>query len=207
MQQPSQVMVFIDYQNAHLSALEAFYPRGTRRSFGHINPRRLGELVVAKRNRNGLSSELAGVRVYRGRPETTRDPTGATANDRQAEAWSRLRGVTIIRRPLRYPSGWPRTPAQEKGIDVALAVDLVSLAFVGDYDVGIVMSSDTDLLPAIEAVTDVTRARVEVAAWRRRPRLSFTDDRKLWCHWIDQDEYRSIEDLTNYTKPSGRSGP
>ena len=197
-------MVFIDYQNAHLGALEAFYPRGTPRSYGHIDPLQLGGLLVAKRIANGLPSVLTSARVYRGRPETTRDPKSAMANDRQAGARSRLRGDTTIRRPLRYPRGWPGTPAQEKGIDVALAVDLVRLAVTEQYDAAIVVSSDTDLLPALEAVVDLTPAHVEVAAWRRRPRLSFTDARKLWCHWVDEAEYRAIEDLTNYTKTPGR---
>ena len=35
-------------------------------------------------------------------------------------------GITAIRRPLRYPRGWPTIPAQEKGVDVALAVDLTN---------------------------------------------------------------------------------
>jgi len=55
--------------------------------------------------------------------------------------------------------------------------------------------------PALEAVVELTGSHVEVAAWRRRSRLSFTDGRNLWCHWIDEGEYRCVEDLTNYTKP------
>jgi len=55
-------------------------------------------------------------------------------------------------RPLRYPSDYPRQPAQEKGVDVHLAVDFVSGAFAGRFDVGVVMSTDTDLYPALEAV-------------------------------------------------------
>jgi uncharacterized LabA/DUF88 family protein len=37
----------------------------------------------------------------------------------------------------------------EKGVDVRLAVDIVAMAFEKDYDVAYVISSDTDLIPAI----------------------------------------------------------
>ena len=64
----------------------------------------------------------------------------------------------MITRSLRYPRGWPTVPAQEKGIDVALAVDFVKLAVEGDYDVGVMLSTDNDLLPALEVVAATTRA-------------------------------------------------
>lgn len=38
----------------------------------------------------------------------------------------------------------------EKGVDVRLAVDIVSQAFAKRYDVGVVISSDTDLIPAMQ---------------------------------------------------------
>lgn len=41
-----------------------------------------------------------------------------------------------------------------------------------EYDVGILMSTDTDLKPALEGVTQLTNRRAEVAAWSS-PRQSF----------------------------------
>lgn len=40
----------------------------------------------------------------------------------------------------------------EKGVDVQIAVDLVSGAYENQYDRAILISSDTDLLPALEKV-------------------------------------------------------
>ena len=60
--------------------------------------------------------------------------------------------MKVIQRTLRYPSDWPSRKAQEKGIDVALAVDFVMMAVAEEYDVGVLMSTDTDLKPALEAV-------------------------------------------------------
>ena len=90
----------------------------------------------------------------------------------------------MITRSLRYPRGWPTVPAQEKGIDVALAVDFVKLAIEGDYDVGVMLSTDNDLLPALEVVRghDPVRIHVAVAAWsapRHHQRLRLPG---LWCH-------------------------
>jgi NYN domain len=58
--------------------------------------------------------------------------------------------VTVVQRPLRYPKAWPAEKAQEKGVDVALAVDFVVMAVTRVYDVGILVSTDTDLVPALE---------------------------------------------------------
>ena len=60
----------------------------------------------------------------------------------------------MITQGLRYPPTWPTDPAQEKGIDVAWAIDFVRLAITGAYDVGVMMSTDTDLLPALRFVYD-----------------------------------------------------
>ncbi len=72
-------------------------------------------------------------------------------------------------RPLRYPGDWPRSKAEQKGVDVALAVDLVFGAARTSFDVAIVASTDTDLVPALEAICNLRRAWgapvVEVAAW------------------------------------------
>jgi len=47
---------------------------------------------------------------------------------KQCSAWVKS-GVTVIPRTLQIPSrDWPRERAQEKGIDVALSVDFVTMA-------------------------------------------------------------------------------
>ena len=61
--------------------------------------------------------------------------------------------------------------AQEKGVDVELAIDYVSMAARGDYDTAVLFSTDSDLRPALEAVIALRKPgqaypRCEVAAWR-----------------------------------------
>jgi uncharacterized LabA/DUF88 family protein len=140
--------------------------------------------------------------VYRGYPSPIRQPGSAATNDRQARAWLRDPLVTVTSRPLRYPYGWPATPAQEKGIDVALAVDFVRLAFEREYDVGVLVSRDTDLMPALETVFHLKLARVEVAAWKGVSRLRFPDSGLPWCHHLSREDYLAVLDPTDYTQPT-----
>ncbi|WP_322748835.1 MULTISPECIES: NYN domain-containing protein [unclassified Frankia] len=193
-----RVAIFIDYQNVYLSALKVFQPLETSRSRGHVDPVRLSERICAGRR---LGGALTDIRVYRGRPGPDRQPEAARANDRQASAWARHPLVSVIRRQLRYPRDWPVGAAQEKGIDVALAVDFVRLACEGAYDVGILFSRDTDLVPALEAVRDLgsARAHVEVATWVGTSRLRFHDSQLPWCHYLNADAYESCRDGMDYT--------
>ncbi|MGF7236579.1 MAG: NYN domain-containing protein [Frankia sp.] len=112
------------------------------------------------------------------------------------------------------PRGWPAASPQgerpqEKGID-ALALDFAIMAVRGEYDVGIVFSTDTDLIPALEIMVAMTGPageppRAEVAAWQVRgrrgtPRLSIPN-RNIYCHWLAEDPYLAVRDDTNYSPP------
>ena len=201
-QQSDRVIVFVDYQNVYMSARQAFYPAPRVPHWeGQIDPLALGQLMV---QRSPFERTLAGVRMYRGVPDSTKDPKGYGACMRQIAIWSRSAEVQVVARPLRYPHSWPSKRPEEKGIDVSIAVDFVLMAARGDYDVGILMSADTDLKPALEAVVDLGAARVEVAAWSSQyghSRRLAIKGRSLWCHWLDESEYKQIEDTRDYTLP------
>jgi hypothetical protein len=152
------------------------------------------------------------VRIYSGVPSAKHDPRGYAANQRQLGRWAASPLVHVTGRALRYPTGWPTSHVsgerpQEKGIDVALAMDFAVMAIRGEYDVGILVSTDTDLRPPLELVADMTNTtgfpRAEVAAWRAAGhtnlRLAVTT-RKLFCHWLNVDTYRRIVDQTNYRR-------
>lgn len=144
-----RVVVFLDWQNVYKGARSLFHHDRGPVQLGNVHPMRLGQRLAEASP--GHARELTEVRVYRGQPDSTRDPKSYSANRRQQAAWERA-GVKVIQRTLRYPSDWPSRKAQEKGIDVALAVDFVMMAVAEEYDVGVLMSTDTDLKPALEAV-------------------------------------------------------
>ncbi len=170
-------------------------------------------------------SELTEVRVYRGMPDGALDPKGHGAASRQIETWERHPDLRAFTHPIAYPHGWenerdrPRIvrtgeKPREKGIDVQIAVDLVLGAVNDDYDVGIVFSGDSDLLPAIRAAMIIGK-HIEVAAWspgdRRATRIPPRDippwpngnTRSLWCHFLQAEDFRFVRDDTDYARPAG----
>ena len=74
-----------------------------------------------------------------------------------------------------------------------------------DFEVGILMSTDTDMKPALEAVAQLTATqgtRAEVASWsavgQHSRRLSI-QSRNLYCHWVGKDICDQIADPVNYS--------
>jgi uncharacterized LabA/DUF88 family protein len=198
-----RTVLFLDYHNVYRGARETFHGNQGYASTGQIDPMRLGRLLVTKsRDRN-----LTEVRVYRGVPEATKQPKAYGANRRQVAAWEQA-GATVITRALRYPADWPMSREEEKGIDVAIAVDFVAMAVRNEYDRAILMSTDTDLKPALEAVAALSTGvpKCEVAAWSspdptyHSRRLSIAGT-KVWCHWLTKDDYQKATDPTNYLLP------
>lgn len=200
-----KVVVFVDYQNTYMSARRTFFDRNAPATSGQVNPLKLGRYLAQD---SQFDRRLKEVRVYRGIPSAKRDPKGYGAARRQIDAWRQLENVVVFDRPLQYPKDWPdcEEKPNEKGIDVALAIDFVMGGIEHEYDVGILMSLDTDLKPPLEVVAAKKRAwgrpRPEVAAFRRpgsehSPRLSLSGD-NLFCHWIDEAAFERIRDDRDY---------
>lgn len=195
-----RVVVFIDAQNFYRNARRAFFEDSTDPyTYGQVRPAAVGSLLATRE----ADRELTQVRLYTGRPDAYLQPKAHSANVRQCQAWESS-GCYVFHRPLRYPPNYPnaggRRP-EEKGIDVALAVDLARLAQDNTYDVAIVCTGDTDLIPAVEDVLNGgSGAIVEVAGWRSdryRQRLSLPD-RNIWCHWLQWSDYEKSRDDTDY---------
>ena len=195
-----RLVLFIDAQNLYQGARRAFFPPQASHTDGQYQPMQLGNLICS-RPPPGDARCLQEVRIYTGRPDATRERETYAAHLRQCAAWQNT-GATVIARPLRYPLDWPISKAQQKGVDVALAIDFVAYATDGKYDVGVIASTDSDLMPALEFVHKrfPSQCRIEVAAWTSpssRSRLSIRRS-SLWCHWLDKTDYDSVADPTDY---------
>jgi hypothetical protein len=108
------------------------------------------------------------VRVYTGIPAQEHDKKGYEIMQRRTRAWKNADPtlVELRTRAMRYPPSRGR----EKGVDVELAVDFVALAMDKAYDVGIIASADTDLIPAIELVARrFENIAIETVAWQPLP--------------------------------------
>ena len=197
---PERLILFIDDKNFYHGARRAFFAESDPHFYGQIDPIKLANLICSRPSLGDLR-EIHQVRVYTGVPDSTKQPKTYAANMKQNLAWQSF-GAEVITRTLRYPIDWPKSRAEQKGIDVALAVDFVALAIDGEYDVGIIASTDTDLKPALEFVKRKCsdRCHIEVAAWsssRTKSRLSISSA-KLWCHWLHKADYDAVADLTDY---------
>ena len=198
---PLRIALFIDAQNAYRQARDRFFPNPQSSVDGQFDPVKLGQLIASRGGPGGMPYSLSDVRIYSGRPDPNRDKRTHAAHMRQSNRWM-ADGATVITQGLQYPPTWPTDPPQEKGIDVALAIDFVRLAITSTYDVGVMMSIDTDLVPALRFVYDHDPGVIHaaVAAWgiptdSQRLRLP---DVNVWCHWLGQADYDAVADLTNY---------
>ena len=96
--------------------------------------------------------------------------------------------------------------SEEKGIDVQIAIDMVTMAVNRELDVAILATTDTDLRPAIEAFHRLPFENppvVEVAAYRSShfSKKLQVPGRHVWTHFIDEPEYRTVRDRTDYNAP------
>ena len=196
-----RLALFIDAQNAYRRARAALFPSSQSNRDGQFRPMELGRLIASRGGPGGAPCTLSDVRIYSGRPDSNLEPRAHGAHRKQTARWE-SDGVQVITRALRYSQTWPTDPAEEKGIDVALAIDFVRFAIYGAYDVGVIMSTDSDLQPALEFVRGHNPGQlyVAVAAWGvqghdQRLRIP---NASVWCHWLSLADYNSVADPTRY---------
>lgn len=157
--------VFVDYQNMYRSAREAFGWEDEGGHYGNFRPYGLGRQMVRAPGRM-----LKQVRVYTGIHTPKSNAPQHAQMQRRMSAWvaESPEKVEPLPRPLRYSSERPK--GEEKGVDVELAIDLVRLALDNEFDVVVLASCDTDLVPAIQFVADrLPDKRIVTAAWRPLP--------------------------------------
>lgn len=127
----------------------------------------------------------------------------ASANDQQMLEWQSDKKCTVVRRPLWYPEDWGEPGCvelpREKGVDVAIAIDMVTMAIREEFEVGILFSRDTDLLPALEAMRELNGPHVECATWQGSSRLRLRSGRPLYCHMLDEQDFHAVRDKKHYT--------
>ncbi len=120
-----RVTLYIDAQNVLEGARQCFHSDVPKHyTDGQIDPFALGNLIC-ERPPPGLSRLLNEVRIYTGRPDSSKEPKTYSARMRQCDAWKRA-GAIVIPRALRYPSDWPKAKARQKGVDVELAIDFIA---------------------------------------------------------------------------------
>ncbi|WP_456403127.1 LabA-like NYN domain-containing protein [Persephonella sp.] len=91
-------------------------------------------------------------------------------------------GIKVKTIPLkRTPEGYI-----EKGIDILLATDMVSLAFRNAYDTAVLVSGDSDYVPVVKEIQELGK-RVENATFKR---TSSYELRKVCDEYIQLDNIK-----------------
>jgi len=202
-----RTIAFIDGQNMYKGAREAFGWKQEKGHYGNFRPLGLGRLVTDSAQR-----ELTQVRFYQGLPDPHRDKLGHAITQRRLASWKAddPNLVEIITRTMKYPPPQGR----EKGIDVRIAIDLVSLAADNAYDLAVLASADTDLLPAIEFVVQRFKLKmIEAVTWEPIPGCEYDTAAPLDVRGggvirrtIPKQDFEKIEDRMNYMLSGGASG-
>ncbi|EDL49449.1 NYN domain-containing protein [Erythrobacter sp. SD-21] len=192
---------FIDGQNLFKQA---------KRLFGHREPN--FDPVALHREVSRMAGFAPGpVRVYTGIPAANRQPRWHLFWNNKIQAMKRA-GVTVTTRPLRYRKRQlfdedgeveTITQAEEKGIDIRIALDLVRMARREELDAAIIYSQDQDLnevVSEIEAISQLQGREIPLASafpWASQTHFDRGIARTQWLR-IDQETYGSCVDPADY---------
>jgi uncharacterized LabA/DUF88 family protein len=211
----ARVLVFVDGQNVLKGCVQRY-------GHGYVHPKLLAQSVL-------LGRTLQGVRYYSGLHEPRVNPA-LNARVQRRHALMRRCGVTVVERILRYRWEWgfdqkilpdargqrgtsrqvtvsPYQRAREKGIDLALGLDVVELALRGIMDVAVIVSSDTDLTEVAQMVhmmtgnlkgpTSGNRVSVEAAVFNDANhiiKLTHYD----YTHQLRRNDFQAAKDAFDY---------
>lgn len=152
-----RTVAFFDAQNVFHAARRAF---GVR--WPDFDPMALAEAVCRSRG-----WQLNQVRFYTGTPSEQANPFWFHFWEHRLAALGR-QGVQVINRPIRYRTRAITLPggttyrwqiAEEKGIDVRIAVDLIGMAYREQFDVALIFSQDQDLAEVGDEVRRIARSQ------------------------------------------------
>jgi uncharacterized LabA/DUF88 family protein len=157
-----RAIAFFDGQNLY---------RHAKAAFGHHHPNYdVKKLFAAVCVQQGWIE--TAIRFYTGTPSHAESPMWHGYWSNRLLGMRRV-GIHVTSRPIRYhqeertlPDGSKTivTSAQEKGIDIRLALDIVRLARQGQYDVAVLFSQDQDLTEVVEEVKEISHT---AARWMK----------------------------------------
>ncbi len=203
-----RTVAFFDGQNLFHAA---------RHAFGYHYPN-YDPMALAATMCNQQGWALSEVRFYTGVPDREDDAFWHHFWTSKLASLGR-RGTTVYSRSLRYRNKIVRLPdgsehsylaAEEKGIDVRVAIDVISLAWQVTYDVALVFSQDQDLSEVAAEIRQIARRQgrwIKIASAfpyspvvRKARGIDWTDwiriDRSTYDACLDPRDYRPKTPLT-----------
>jgi uncharacterized LabA/DUF88 family protein len=184
---PIRFRIFVDFWNLQLTLNERHEEECARKREPHerflIDWQKLPQCLVAEAAKllNATSHSYEGTIVYTSyNPKNQKDK----GFHRWATSWLDRQPGIQVEVYERRPTGPPKCPtchreiatcphsscsqalngSVEKGVDTAIATDMIRLAWEEAYDVAILATSDADLIPAVEFI-DLKGRRVVQAGF------------------------------------------
>ena len=210
MEEPAikRAVAFFDGQNLF---------RHAKSAFGHTHPnydpQKLFQSICER-----FQWTAHGVRFYTGVPSAAKDPQRHAYWTNRLLAFRRS-GILVENRSLRYRSEVVRLPdgtmqaietAQEKGIDIRIALDIIRLTMANQLDVVVIFSQDQDLSEVSKEIREIAKSQNRwiqvVCAFPSGPNA--TSSRGInGTDWVEIDEewYNSCLDHRDYRAPKDKA--
>lgn len=195
-----RTIAFFDGQNLFHCAKSAF-----GYTFPNYDP-----VALARRICDQQGWELCGVRFYTGIPDSGDNPfwnhfwIAKGAQMGREGAYVFMRKLRYRNKQVRLPDGTIHTflDGDEKGIDVRIALDVISLAHKREYDVALLFCRDQDLSEAadeIRLIAQEQRRWIKVAsAYPYSPAARVRGINKTDWIPIDRATYDACVDTRDY---------
>lgn len=164
MESGERVSIYIDGGNFYQRLKESGVGRGTRFDYSALI-----EFLLRQRQ---LRSKRYYVGIVRNHDQSEQSQQRVESQQKflsglEKEGFEIKRGRIVYDHKIR-----------EKGIDVKIAVDIVTDAVDNHYDTAVIVSSDTDLIPAIEYVRGRGK-KVEYVGFATKPSLGMAHESTL----------------------------
>jgi uncharacterized LabA/DUF88 family protein len=167
-----RVAIFIDGGNFYRLIRENGLPAGARLSYPA-----LVEFLLRDRPLVSKSYYIGIVRNY----DQSAKSQKFVEDQQKFLSGLEAEGFTIGRGRIVYDH-----KIREKGVDVHIAIDLIVGALEDRYDTAILVSSDTDLLPAVKYVLSKGK-KVEYVGFSARPSLGMTAECSMSILLLPED--------------------
>lgn len=175
----NRVRIFIDFWNLQIQWNKHHSKQGTT-GLVQIPWKDLPQLLTSEAT-SRQPAKYAGCRVYASIDEEGGKDTGLSVWLRHGLAAMPGYSVEVKKRKLKAnikcsackeelascPScKKPMRQTSEKGIDAAIITDLISMAFDNNYDIGVLVSGDSDYAPAVEYIQKKTDKQIVQAFFK-----------------------------------------
>ena len=188
------IVMFFDCQNLFGAAKKLW-----NYSFPNFDPIKLSKLIISKSF--PINCQLTGIRLYTGIHDISINPEWHNFWSKKLLS-HRLQDTRVyfFTALLHYSNNIPR----EKGIDVRIALDLVRMARLNEYDIAVLFSQDNDFSEVSKEIRSIAEEKqrwIKIAsAYPVDPASNVKIrgvDKTDWIK-VSKSEYDSCIDPTDY---------